>query len=772
MRRNLLLTVSACVLIAPALARAEPVTLGDLRERGIDLEALREVAREEFLAPEDAAPEDAAGPGALRLRRFSGDELARALGPEAARVLEGSRLVPGAIPRSAPGDAAEAPSAEDTPADAAAADEAVTAAATAYEVARRQPFAASHGATTAFIRLAERRAAAEAAAGAEGVDAMSPMESVAFNMFCTLFVDEPGPGSFKSCSAGMAGLATDPGAYELPDEATLEAAAGGERTPPENGEGLVERGGGAGDTIPSAYTFLGQFIDHDLTAFPVGLISPFEFEVEALVAGTAPETGPVRTASADGEAALLLAGALRRLEREATGPTRVDVTEAKNERTGTLDLDSVYGFGFLDAPQEDYIGVIEGTAGDPPAGEPLAWFEVEPGGSTTGRFVLTPVWLDAGLQGFDYRRDRDGTALIPDARNDENQLLAQVQTVIMATHNACMDELTAAGTSVAEAFAACRRDVTHLYQAIVATDYLVRLSQPEILQALRAGGDATVLGGSDTVETRFYGACGALPLEFAVAAFRLGHSQVRNGYRLNHLGGNRPIFGREDERDLSGGRLLERIDVIDWARFLAETGDPFRDLFADPLDPAVALRLYEMPEKALPGVPVTVEEESRTITDTPSERNLVRRNIARAAARGNAAGFTGAAGLIHGQAAAGVAKTQYPAVLTFSAADLDLPPNVVGTLGVTPLWIHVLGEAREEQNGERLGRLGTVIVGETILGSLACDETSVFNMAETAPTPSFSLAAQLREDDAGFTLGELIDHLEDEEGLRLRSAAP
>lgn len=765
MKRNLLITVSACVLTAPALAGAEPITLGDLRQQGIDIEVLREVAREEFLALEGATPEEVDAPSALR--RFSRNELAGILGPDAARILEGFASAPGAALPALP-NTAEDPLAVTAAAVTAAA---VTAAATAYEIERRQPFAASHGATTAFIRLAERRAEAEAAAGPSGMGEMSPMESVAFNMFCTLLVDEPGPGAFESCSPGMIGLATDPGAYDLPDEATLEMAAGGKRTPPENGEGLVEHGGGAGSSIPSAYTFLGQFIDHDLTAFPVGLISPFEFEVEALVAGIAPETGPVRLASADGETALLLAGAVRRLEREATGPLRVGLTEAKNVRTGTLDLDSAYGFGFLDTPQ-DYIDFIEGKEGEPPAGEPLAWFEVGSDGSTTGRFVLTPVWLDAGLQGFDYRRDRDGKALIPDARNDENQLLAQAQTVIMAVHNACMDELMEASNSVAEAFAACRRDVTHLYQAIVATDYLVRLSQPEILQALRAGGDATMLGGTDTIETRFYGACGALPLEFAVAAFRLGHSQVRNGYRLNHLGGNRPIFGREDERDLSGGRLLERIDVIDWALFLAETGDPFRDLFADPLDPAIALRLYEMPEKALPGVPVTIEQESRTITDAPSERNLTRRNIARAAMRGNGSGFTGSAGLINGQAAANVARTQYPAVLTYSASDLDLPPNIVGALGVTPLWVHVLGEAQKEQNGVRLGRLGTVIVGETILGSLACDETSIFNLAEAAPEPSFSLTAQLREDDARFTLGELIDYLANEGGLRLRSAAP
>ena len=67
-----------------------------------------------------------------------------------------------------------------------------------------------------------------------------------------------------------------------------------------------------------------------------------------------------------------------------------------------------------------------------------------------------------------------------------------------------------------------------------------------------------------------------VPVEFAAAAFRFGHSMVRPSYRLNFTGDDgKPFFvmtfdpgenGKADLRDLRGGVRSER-RYVDWESF-------------------------------------------------------------------------------------------------------------------------------------------------------------------------------------------------------------
>ena len=60
---------------------------------------------------------------------------------------------------------------------------------------------------------------------------------------------------------------------------------------------------------------------------------------------------------------------------------------------------------------------------------------------------------------------------------------------------------------------------------------------------------------------------GFIPLEFAGAAYRYGHSQIRHRYRLNSQSDPVPIFP-----DLLGLRALPRERAIDWTLFFDAPG--------------------------------------------------------------------------------------------------------------------------------------------------------------------------------------------------------
>ncbi len=119
-------------------------------------------------------------------------------------------------------------------------------------------------------------------------------------------------------------------------------------------------------------------------------------------------------------------------------------------------------------------------------------------------------------------------ALIADPRNDENLIVAQTHLAMIRFHNRVLDKLPASVPDT-QRFTRARKKVSLHYQWLIRHDYLPRICDPAVLDDVFTNGRKLVEPGAtpDSVP--------AMPVEFSVAAFRLGHSMVRATYNWNRI---------------------------------------------------------------------------------------------------------------------------------------------------------------------------------------------------------------------------------------------
>ena len=106
------------------------------------------------------------------------------------------------------------------------------------------------------------------------------------------------------------------------------------------------------------------------------------------------------------------------------------------------------------------------------------------------------------------------------------------------------------------------------YQYVVLNDFLPRIVNASVLNDLRTGGhfDHSKLAYYHWKTYPF------MPVEFSVAAYRLGHSMIRPGYRLNDADNMLlqifPDPNNPDNNALTGFRAMGPGRAIDWGRFI------------------------------------------------------------------------------------------------------------------------------------------------------------------------------------------------------------
>jgi hypothetical protein len=292
-------------------------------------------------------------------------------------------------------------------------------------------------------------------------------------------------------------------------------------------------------TIPAGFTYLGQFIDHDITFDPVS--------------------------------------SLQRLQ---------DPDGLRDFRTPRLDLDSLYGDGpnnnpFMYDPDVDngkttfLIGKNEADEDDLPR-------------NTLGR----------SSQGWPR-----GRALIGDPRNDENIIVSQLHLLFLKFHNKVVEVVRKRfpGLEGDDLFIEAQRVTRWHYQWLVVHDFLRRVVGKAVIkdmlveQPYTAGGGAS--GSQRDVKLLFYRWRREpfMPVEFSAAAYRFGHSMIRGDYRLNKTTEDEiPIFTRGrlliEKGDLRGFRPLPSGFAVDWS-FFFEVGDAGNLQRARKIDTKLAERL-------------------------------------------------------------------------------------------------------------------------------------------------------------------------------------
>ena len=312
---------------------------------------------------------------------------------------------------------------------------------------------------------------------------------------------------------------------------------------------------------------------------------------------------------------------------------------------------------------------------------PRANLEALYGGGPVGSPYLydlaDPAKLLLGIDGRDLPRNQQGIALIGDPRNDVHAFMTGLQVAFIHAHNRLVDRLRADGVPELELFEDARRALTWHFQWVILNDFLPSLVGPAM---------ATTVMRNDA---RFYRPTSVafIPVEFADAAFRYGHSQIKGDYQLRRGGQRFPVFP-----DLAGFRPLTPERVIDWALLFDVPGHPPAQR-AKPIDGQLPISLIRLPESITGTVEVS------------AYRSLASRDLQRGMGTG----------LPSGEAVAQAIGAQ---PLTRQELALGDWPDE------TPLWLYILREAAVRGGGDRLGEVGGRIVAEVIVGIIRRDPES------------------------------------------------
>jgi Animal haem peroxidase len=327
--------------------------------------------------------------------------------------------------------------------------------------------------------------------------------------------------------------------------------------------------------------------------------------------------------------------------------SHANTAELRNARSPQINLECLYGDG--------------------PTGHPFLYQRDD-----AAKFLL-------GSDGADVQRNADGIAIIGDPRNDSHLLISQLHLAMLKAHNAFVDDARLDGTPADGVFEAAARNLRWHHQWIILHEFLPALVGQTLADQVLREGPQWFRPNHGVF----------IPLEFADAAYRYGHCQIRHRYKLNTDTDPVPLFP-----DLLGFRPVPREHAIDWT------------LFFDKHGAAAAQRCKKIDGKlvrALIELPVAVTGEC----EIEDYHSLAVRDLQ----RGQGVGLP-----------SGESVARHMGIAPLTAEQVGIAST--GWRGETPLWYYILREAEVCTGGDDLGPVGGRIVAEVLVGLIDADATS------------------------------------------------
>lgn len=476
--------------------------------------------------------------------------------------------------------------------------------------------------------------------------------------------------------------------YQLPGEGLLTVSAGGRDTPPFRFSrmgpkgpqlddqtiallaGAMAEGGGEGSRIPAGFTYLGQFIAHDLSFDDTRVMFGANITPARLIQGRSPR----------------------------------------------LDLDSLYGAGPQDPEsigfyKADGVRLRTGTtvaADDIPA---MRGFDLPRGAGRT-------------------RRERR-KAVIADERNDDNLAIAQTHLAFIRFHNRVVDRLE--GTVPwSQLFARARKLVTKHYQWMIRTDYLPRICAAVVLDDVFDNGRkafevAAKATSAPTMPIEF--SVGTFRLGHSM----IRRSYSWNARRDDHSLTLAALFRNSAKAGNLGGSDRLRSTLIADFRRMYDFRDSARPDFALPDKLNFAMRIDTRLVNPLEELPSGTFGET-DVPRHARRSNLAFRNLTRAKMVELATGQDIARFLKRRGVTLDRLEEEQILEGDRNGAKLAGFDGERARLLAkrTPLWFYVLREA--ELNGGVLNGVGARIVAETFHRAMQGSRASIVNDAPWHPT--------------------------------------
>lgn len=286
---------------------------------------------------------------------------------------------------------------------------------------------------------------------------------------------------------------------------------------------------------------------------------------------------------------------------------------------------------------------------------------------------------------FRVTQQQKHIAMIPESRNDENIIVAQMHLLWQRLHNKLLH------TGIAENAWQAKQWVTLLFQMVVQNEFAKAFLEPKVYDAYFKQGKAFFPNWDHQ----------SIPGFFRFGAFRFGHSAVRPSYKLNAAhNGSRLV------QLIQKARPFKPEQQIDWQLFFS----PDTDVRAMQIDTNISFGMTQV----------------NSANPNQEDINVVKRNLQAGFNHDLPSGIHFCQELIAHNSASTLKDLGFRQL-----TNEDLHASSIGevkglAVEALPLWLYVLLEASCQHDGDKLGTLGSILVSEVLMNTMHQSQISIY----------------------------------------------